>query len=106
MDEQGVARVHAAERSRRDEGNGGHAVLTRAVAMRCAITEARRQVLVAEESADIVEARRVSHACVEQLAEVVGQDPLRMATLGGLDLADGLPGGHELDADPRQRGRP
>ena len=56
MDEQGVAGMHPTQRSGRNQGHGCHAPLPLAVvATNTAIAQTRRQVLVPQEAADVLE---------------------------------------------------
>ena len=99
MDEQGVTRPHLAKGRRRDERHAGDALPISVVVAGLA-AEPGRDVLLAEQAAQVVQAGGVAHTGEEQLGQVVGEDGLGLFAVCSLDLADRLPGRHELHPDP------
>ena len=84
VDEEGFAGAHLAEDVDGEEGDAGCWVAVPGVLAHA--SEVAGDVFLAGERAYVVEAALVAHAGEEQLAQVVGEDRIRLAAVHGFDL--------------------
>ena len=105
MQEEGVAGAHLAQGVRRGERHLGGAELHRApAATHVGRAAAGHDLGVAHHGPDVAQRRRVGEAGVEELREVVGEDGVGLASVGGLELGHRLPDRDQEHPDPGQGG--